>query len=39
VDTAMRDRFGFAPTIAFDDGLRRLVAFFEQERHAAGRQA
>ena len=39
VDTTMRDRFGFAPTIAFDDGLRRLAAFFEQERHAAGRQA
>lgn len=39
VDTTMRDRFGFAPTIAFDDGLRRLVKFFEQEKHAAGRQA
>jgi hypothetical protein len=39
VDATMRERFGFAPTIAFDDGLRRLVAFFEQERHAAGRQA
>jgi UDP-glucose 4-epimerase len=39
VDRAMHDRFGFAPTIAFDDGLRRLVEFFEREGHAAGRQA
>jgi UDP-glucose 4-epimerase len=39
VDTTMRDRFGFAPTISFSDGLRRLVRFFEQEKHAAGRQA
>ncbi len=27
-DTTMRDRFGVAPSIPFDDGLRRLVAFF-----------
>jgi UDP-glucose 4-epimerase len=39
VDRAMRDQFGVAPAIAFDDGLRRLTAFFERERHAAGRQA
>jgi UDP-glucose 4-epimerase len=39
VDRAMRDRFGFAPAIAFDDGLRRLAEFFERERHAAGRTA
>ena len=39
VDRTMRDRFGFAPAIAFDDGLRRLADFFERERHAAGRQA
>ena len=39
VDRSMRDRFGVAPAIAFDDGLRRLSAFFEQERHAAGRPA
>jgi UDP-glucose 4-epimerase len=39
VDRTIRDRFGFTPSIAFDDGLRRLTAFFERERHAAGRQA
>jgi nucleoside-diphosphate-sugar epimerase len=39
VDSTMRDRFGFVPAIAFDDGLRRLAGFLEQERHAAGRQA
>jgi nucleoside-diphosphate-sugar epimerase len=39
VDRAMRDRFGFTPAIGFDDGLRRLVEFFERERHAPGRQA
>jgi UDP-glucose 4-epimerase len=38
VDSTMRERFGFAPSIAFEDGLRRLAAFFERERHAAGRQ-
>jgi UDP-glucose 4-epimerase len=38
VDSTMRDRFGFAPSIAFEDGLQRLAAFFERERHAAGRQ-
>jgi UDP-glucose 4-epimerase len=37
VDQAMRDRFGIAPAISFEDGLRRLVKFLEQERHAAGR--
>ena len=39
VDRAMRDQFGVSPAISFDDGLRRLTAFFERERHAAGRQA
>jgi UDP-glucose 4-epimerase len=39
VDRAMRDQFGFAPSISFDAGLRRLVEFFERERHASGRQA
>jgi UDP-glucose 4-epimerase len=39
VDRAMRDRFGFAPSIAFDTGLRRLAEFVERERHAASRQA
>jgi UDP-glucose 4-epimerase len=38
-DRAMRDQFGFTPTIPFDDGLRRLTAFFEQERHAPSGQA
>jgi UDP-glucose 4-epimerase len=36
IDRTMTDRFGFAPTMSFDAGLRRLVAFFERERHAAG---
>ena len=31
-DTAMRDRFGVVPSIPFDEGLRRLAAFFD--RHA-----
>jgi UDP-glucose 4-epimerase len=39
VDSTMRERFNVSPTIAFDDGLRRLVAFLEREKHAAGRQA
>jgi nucleoside-diphosphate-sugar epimerase len=39
IDRAMNERFGFAPTISFDDGLRRLVEFFERERDAAGRPA
>jgi UDP-glucose 4-epimerase len=38
VDRAMRDRFAIVPSISFDDGLRRLAAFFERERHAAGRE-
>ena len=38
VDRTMRDRFGFVPSITFEDGVRRLAAFFERERHAAGRQ-
>ena len=29
VDGTMRDRFGITPSIAFDEGLRRLQAFFE----------
>ena len=27
VDTTMRDRFGVAPSISFDEGFRRLAAF------------
>ena len=30
-DTTMRDRFGVVPSIPFDDGLRRLVAFFASQ--------
>jgi nucleoside-diphosphate-sugar epimerase len=33
IDRTMHDRFGVAPSIPFDDGLRRLAAFFERERH------
>jgi UDP-glucose 4-epimerase len=36
-DRAMRDRFGVVPSTSFEDGLRRLAAFFERERDAAGR--
>jgi UDP-glucose 4-epimerase len=36
IDRSMSDRFGFAPTLSFDAGLRRLVEFFERERHATG---
>jgi UDP-glucose 4-epimerase len=39
IDRAMSDRFGVAPTISFDDGVRRLVEFFERERDATGRPA
>jgi UDP-glucose 4-epimerase len=38
IDRTMRERFGVAPSIAFEDGLRKLAAFFEHERHVAGRQ-
>jgi nucleoside-diphosphate-sugar epimerase len=38
IDRTMRERFGVAPSIAFEDGLRRLAAFLDRERHAAGRQ-
>ena len=31
-DHTMRERFGVVPSIAFDDGLRRLHSFFEQGR-------
>jgi nucleoside-diphosphate-sugar epimerase len=31
IDTAMRDRFGVVPSIPFDEGLRRLVSFFEAQ--------
>jgi nucleoside-diphosphate-sugar epimerase len=34
VDRTMRDRFGFAPSISFDEGIRRLHAFFRQPARA-----
>lgn len=33
VDTTMRDRFGFAPTISLSDGLRKLRAHLETAGH------
>jgi nucleoside-diphosphate-sugar epimerase len=33
-DTALRDRFGFTPSVSFDDGIRRLHAFFNQPARA-----
>jgi nucleoside-diphosphate-sugar epimerase len=35
VDTTMRDRFGFAPTVTFDEGFKRLARFLTEEAHAA----
>ena len=31
-DRTLRERFGVVPSIAFDDGLRRLAAFFDKDR-------
>jgi nucleoside-diphosphate-sugar epimerase len=31
-DQTLQERFGIAPSIAFDDGLRRLAAFFDKDR-------
>jgi nucleoside-diphosphate-sugar epimerase len=39
VDRAMRDRFGVVPSIPFDDGVKRLVDFFDRQRHATSRPA
>ena len=39
VDAAMRDRFGVVPSISFEDGLRRLTAFFDRESRATSRQS
>jgi len=33
-DPTMRDRFGFAPSTPFDEGIRRLHAFFRQPARA-----
>lgn len=38
IDSTMRERFGFAPAISFEDGLRQLAAFVEREDHVAGRE-
>jgi len=39
-DTTLRDRFGFVPSIPFEDGVRRLAAYFSADQaHAAGRKA
>jgi nucleoside-diphosphate-sugar epimerase len=30
-DTTMRDRYGVVPSIPFDEGLRRLAEFFQEQ--------
>jgi UDP-glucose 4-epimerase len=37
-DSSMRDRFGVVPSIPFEEGLRSLAGFFEEERRVAGSQ-
>jgi len=37
VDATMRERFGFVPAIAFEDGLKRLADFLQRDPHVAGR--
>jgi UDP-glucose 4-epimerase len=39
VDQTMRERFGVTPSIAFEDGVRRLHAFLLKERDGAGQPA
>jgi len=39
VDRAMRDRFGVAPTIGFEDGVRRLHRFLMEQQNGAGQPA
>ena len=39
VDRTMRDRFGVTPSIAFEDGVRRLHEFLLRERDGAGQPA
>ncbi len=34
VDRTMRDRFGFVPSVTFDEGIRRLHAFFREPARA-----
>jgi dTDP-glucose 4,6-dehydratase len=38
-DPTMRERFGFVPRIAFEDGVRRLHQFLVREDHGAGQPA
>ncbi len=33
-DATLRDRFGFVPSVSFEDGIRRLHAFFNQPARA-----
>ena len=35
----MRDRFGVTPSIAFEDGIRRLHRFLMETQHGAGQPA
>jgi len=39
VDRTLRDRFGIAPSISFEDGVRKLHAFLQKERDGAGQPA
>lgn len=39
VDRSMRDRFGVAPSIAFEDGVRRLHRFLLEKQNGAGQPA
>jgi len=39
VDSAMRDRFGVTPSIAFEDGVRRLHAFLARQKDGARQPA
>jgi UDP-glucose 4-epimerase len=39
VDETMRERFGFAPAVTFEDGIRRLHRFFVEEGQRAGQPA
>jgi nucleoside-diphosphate-sugar epimerase len=39
VDRSMRDRFGVTPSIAFEDGIRRLHRFLMETQNGAGQPA
>lgn len=38
VDSAMRERFGVVPSISFEDGMKRLMSFFDSQSRATTRQ-